>query len=182
VLDGVEVMLGADGELVPVRFDVPGLTTPGRRLVAVRVVPPAADHSATDDVQAVDVEVVDRVTQVLLMAGGPGREYQFMRNVLERDKSFAVDVLLGTAAAGISQDARRILDAFPPADEPLGEYDAVVAIDYDWRLLGTVAGTYGTSLTAVGQKGQTTARFANVRYAGDGSATTASALRNSVRT
>jgi hypothetical protein len=139
VLDGVEVMLGADGELVPVRFDVPGLTTPGRRLVAVRVVPPAADRSAADDVQAVDVEVVDRVTQVLLMAGGPGREYQFMRNVLERDKSFAVDVLLGTAAAGISQDARRILDAFPPADEPLGEYDAVVAIDYDWRLLEPAA-------------------------------------------
>ena len=139
VLDGVEVMLGADGELVPVRFDVPGLATPGRRPVAVRVVPPAADRSAADDVQAVDIEVVDRVTQVLLMAGGPGREYQFMRNVLERDKSFAVDVLLGTAAAGISQDARRILEAFPPADEPLGEYDAVVAIDYDWRLLEPAA-------------------------------------------
>ena len=139
VLDGVEVMLGADGELVPVRFDVPGLTTPGRRLVAVRVVPPAADRSAADDVQAVDIEVVDRVTQVLLMAGGPGREYQFMRNVLERDKSFAVDVLLGTAAAGISQDARRILDAFPAADESLGGYDAVVAIDYDWRLLEPAA-------------------------------------------
>ncbi len=139
VLDTVEVPLGADGELVPVRFDVAGLASPGRRLVAVRVIPPAADQTPADDVQAVDVEVVDRVTQVLLMAGGPAREYQFLRNVLERDKSFAVDVLLGTATTGISQDARRILDAFPATDETLGDYDAVVAIDYDWRLLDPAA-------------------------------------------
>lgn len=139
VIDGVEALLGGDGDLVPVRFDVAGLPTPGRRLLAVRVVPPAADRSPADDAQGVDVEVVDRVTQVLLMAGGPGREYQFMRNVLERDKSFAVDVLLGTAAAGISQDARRILDGFPAADEALGGYDSIVAIDYDWRLLEPAA-------------------------------------------
>jgi hypothetical protein len=101
----------------------------------VRVVPPEADRSPADDLQAVDVEVVDRITQVLLMAGGPGREYQFMRNVLERDKSFAVDVLLGTALPGVSQDARRILDAFPATDDELAAYDAVIACDYDWRLV-----------------------------------------------
>ncbi|MCE9630265.1 MAG: VWA domain-containing protein [Planctomycetia bacterium] len=139
VLDTVEAALGADGELVPVRFDVPGLATTGRRTLVVRVDPPAGDRTPADDVQVTDVEVVDRVTQVLLMAGGPGREYQFMRNLLERDKSFAVDVLLGTAAAGISQDARRILDAFPASDDLLGEYDAIVAFDYDWRLLDAAA-------------------------------------------
>ena len=135
LLDTVEAILGADGELVPVRFDVSGLATPGRRTLAVRVVPPEADRSPADDLQAVDVEVVDRITQVLLMAGGPGREYQFMRNVLERDKSFAVDVLLGTALPGVSQDARRILDAFPTTDDELAAYDAVIACDYDWRLV-----------------------------------------------
>ena len=139
VLDTVEAALDADGELVPVRFDVPGLATTGRRTLVVRVAPPAGDRTAADDVQVADLEVVDRVTQVLLMAGGPGREYQFMRNLLERDKSFAVDVLLGTATAGISQDARRILDAFPVSDEVLGEYDAILAFDYDWRLLDAAA-------------------------------------------
>ena len=139
VLDTIEVMLAADGELVPVRFDVPGLPTAGRRTLVVRVTPPAADRTATDDTQSTEVDVVDRVTTVLLMAGGPSREYQFMRNVLERDKSFAVDVLLGTAAPGISQDARRILDAFPPSDEALGTYDAIVAFDYDWRRLEPAA-------------------------------------------
>lgn len=139
VLDTIEVMLAADGELVPVRFDVPGLPTAGRRTLVVRVTPPATDRTATDDTQSTEVDVVDRVTTVLLMAGGPSREYQFMRNVLERDKSFAVDVLLGTAAPGISQDARRILDAFPPSDEALGTYDAIVAFDYDWRRLEPAA-------------------------------------------
>mgnify|MGYP006275066185 CR=1 FL=1 len=83
--------------------------------------------------------MVDRVTQVLLMAGGPSREYQFIRNILERDKSFAVDVLLGTAGKGGSQDARRILSAFPATAEELDEYDVVVAFDYDWRRLDTAA-------------------------------------------
>jgi hypothetical protein len=135
VIDTLEAALGADGELAAVRFDVAGLPTPGDHALAVRVAAPAGDSTPGDDVQAAAIEVVDRVTRVLLMAGGPGREYQFMRNVLHRDPSFEVDVLLGTAAPGISQDSRRILDAFPPSDEALAAYDAVVAIDYDWRLV-----------------------------------------------
>jgi len=139
VIDTTEAVLNAGGELIAVRFDVPGLDSPGRRDLAVRVVAPAADRSPADNRQVAEVEVVDRVTQVLLMAGGPSREYQFMRNVLERDKSFAVDVLLGTAGKGGSQDARRILPAFPATAEELAEYDVVVAFDYDWRRLDAAA-------------------------------------------
>ncbi len=139
VIEATDVELGADGALAVARFDVPGLEATGRRELVLRIAAPPGDRNPADDQQAVDVEVVDRVTQVLLMAGGPSREYQFMRNVLERDKSFAVDVLLGTAAPGISQDARRILDAFPATAEELAEYDAIVAFDYDWRLLDAAA-------------------------------------------
>ncbi len=139
LLDTRDAVLADDGELAAVRFDVAGLRPPGSRLLVVRVRPPAEDRSPQDDTASAAVEVVDRVTQVLLMAGGPGREYQFMRNLLHRDPSFQVDVLLGTAAPGVSQDARRILDAFPPADAALAAYDAVVAIDYDWRSLDPAA-------------------------------------------
>jgi hypothetical protein len=135
VIDTLEATLAADGELVAVRFDVPGLPTPGGRTLTVRMAALAGDSTPGDDSQGAGIEVVDRVTRVLLMTGGPGREYQFMRSVLHRDRSFAVDVLLGTAAPGMSQDSRRILEAFPPSDEALAEYDAVVAIDYDWRLV-----------------------------------------------
>jgi len=132
LIDTREARLAADGELVAIRFDVPGLATAGSRSLSIRAVPAKPDRNTDDDSQTVAVEVVDRVTRVLLMAGGPSREYQFLRNVLHRDASFEIAVLLGTAAAGMSQDAHRILDVFPPSDEALAAYDAVVAIDYDW--------------------------------------------------
>ena len=139
VIDTTEVLLAADGELAGVRFEVPGLDAPSRHELVLRVVPPPADRTPGDDSQVAEVEVVDRVTQVLLMASGPTREYQFMRNVLERDKSFAVDVLLGTATRGASQDARRILESFPTTAEELSTYDCIVAFDVDWRRLDPAA-------------------------------------------
>lgn len=139
VIDAAEVALAADGGLAAVRFEVPGIDSAGRHDLAIRVVPPPADRTPADDSQVAEVEVVDRVTQVLLMASGPTREYQFMRNVLERDESFAVDVLLGTATRGASQDARRILDAFPATSEELSAYDCIVAFDVDWRSLDAAA-------------------------------------------
>jgi hypothetical protein len=139
VLDATDVVLAPDGELAGVRFEVPGLDVPGRHEIVLRVAVPAADRTPADNVQTAEVEVVDRVTQVLLMASGPTREYQFMRNVLERDKSFAVDVLLGTATRGASQDARRILEGFPATVEELSAYDCIVAFDVDWRTLDPAA-------------------------------------------
>ena len=58
-----------------------------------------------------------------------------MRNVLKRDESFAVDVLLSTAREGSSQDARAIMQACPQTPEELDRYDVIVAFDYDWREL-----------------------------------------------
>lgn len=132
-IDAVDVPLGPDDELLPVRFDVPGIEAAGRRIFMVRVTDPEAGPGGDDARRRFEVEAVDRVTSVLLMAGGPGREYQFLRNVLSRDRSFAVDVLLGTAAEGMSQDARRVLERFPEDDDELRDYDAVVAIDPDWQ-------------------------------------------------
>lgn len=139
VIDSTEVLLAADGELAGVRFEVPGLEAPSRHELVLRIAPPPGDRTPADDSQVAEVEVVDRVTQVLLMASGPTREYQFMRNVLERDKSFAVDVLLGTATRGASQDARRILESFPATAEELSTYDCIVAFDVDWRSLDPAA-------------------------------------------
>lgn len=141
LIDAIDVRLADEGELAAVRFDVPGLATPGRRSLVVRVTPQSAasrDDNARDNVQAAEVEVIDRATEVLLMAGGPTREYQFMRNVLKRDESFAVDVLLSTAREGSSQDARAILQAFPQTPEELDRYDVIVAFDFDWRELDAI--------------------------------------------
>ncbi|HEX5445230.1 MAG TPA: VWA domain-containing protein [Pirellulales bacterium] len=129
-----EVTLGGDGEVVPARFELTPAEA-GRRTLRLRVRPPAADRNPSDNQQEADVEIVDRKTRVLLFAGGPTREYQFLRNQLRRDREVVVDVLLQSGASGISQDAHEILDAFPNTPEALFEYDALVAFDPDWRQL-----------------------------------------------
>jgi len=134
VIDTTQVTLGADGEEVPVRFEV----TPdqlGRQTLCLRVVSPESDRRKDDDFVEADIEIVDRKTRVLLFAGGPVREYQFLRNLLYRDRSITVDVLLQTARPGISQESDHLLDEFPATREAMYEYDCLVAFDPDWRAL-----------------------------------------------
>ncbi len=89
----------------------PGET--GRRTFRVDVKAPPEDNNASDNAQEADVEIVDRKTQVLLLASGPTREYIFLRNQLRRDKEMIVDVYLQSGQNGISQDANEILESFP---------------------------------------------------------------------
>jgi hypothetical protein len=128
------VLLAAQGEMVPVKFEILP-KEPGRRTYRLRVKSPPEDTNPADDVQEVDVEVVDRKTKVLLVAGGPSREYVFLRNQLRRDREMVVDVWLQSAPDGISQDANEILTEFPSTPQEMFEYDTVVAFDPDWTLL-----------------------------------------------
>lgn len=129
-----QVTLGGDGEVLPVKFELTPAET-GRRTLRLTVRPPANDRNTADNQQEADVEIVDRKTRVLLFAGGPTREYQFLRNQLRRDKDMVVDVLLQTGVEGISQDANEILETFPNDAPTLFAYDAIVAFDPDWRQL-----------------------------------------------
>ena len=129
-----EVVLGGDGEVVPVKFELtPGET--GRQTICLRVRAPEADSDPGDDYQEEEIAIVDRKTGVLLFAGGPTREYRFLRTQLYRDASTTVDVLLETAQPGISQEADRILDHFPATPEEMFAYDCVVAFDPNWQML-----------------------------------------------
>jgi len=129
-----EVVLAGDGEVVPVKFELtPGET--GRQTICLRVRAPEADSDPGDDYQEEEIAIVDRKTRVLLFAGGPTREYRFLRTQLYRDSSTTVDVLLGTAQPGVSQEADSILDHFPATPEEMFAYDCVVAFDPDWQTL-----------------------------------------------
>lgn len=135
-LEGSErVTLGGSGEVVPVKFDI----TPderGRRVFSLRIKAPPEDSNASDNLQEVDVEIVDRKTRVLLVAGGPSREYVFLRNLLKRDKEVSVDVWLQSATSGAAQDADQVLQAFPATPQEMFAYDCVVAFDPDWKEMG----------------------------------------------
>ncbi len=137
------VTLGGRGEIVPVKFDI----TPqeaGRRVYTLRVKSPPDDSNSGDDQQEVDIEIVDRKTKVLLIASGPTREYIFLSNLLQRatkpngdanEKEMIVDVWLQSASEGVSQDANKIITAFPSTPQELFEYDCIVAFDPNWREL-----------------------------------------------
>lgn len=128
------VQVGADGEVVPVSFEIEP-DAPGRFVYQIRATAPADDDNARDNLRESEMDVVDRQTRVLLMASGPTREYRFLRDQLHRDKTMKTDVLLQTAQAGISQDADNILSEFPSTRDELYQYDCIVAFDPDWTQL-----------------------------------------------
>ncbi len=136
--DSQRIILGADGEIVPVKFEIAS-PEPGRRIYCVRIQPPAGDSDPADNFRETELEVVERKNKVLLVAGGPSREYQFLRNLLYRDKSTTVDIYLQTAQPGVSQEADQILDDFPALRQEMYQYDCLVAFDPDWRQIGPQA-------------------------------------------
>lgn len=144
VVQSREEQLPEDGAPVSIAFNfVP--TEPGRRIFRVRARPTTRiadlDEAAVQD--EVTIEVVDRKSRVLLIAGGPMRDYQFVRNLLHRDKSITTDVMLQTGVVGISQESDNLLFEFPKTREELFNYDVIVAFDPDWVKL---AGDDGTPL------------------------------------
>ena len=145
VIQTREEQLLEDGVPITVPFDyVP--TDAGRRQFRIRVkpvrkVPDLSDDLVQDDVT---IEVIDRKTRVLLVAGGPMRDYQFVRTLLNRDKTLQVDVLLQTGVPGISQESDNVIFEFPSAREDLFNYDVILAFDPDWR---KIAGEKSETLT-----------------------------------
>ena len=100
----------------------------------VRVIPRTqlADANASDDQLEHEVRIFDRPTRVFIIAGGPMRDYRFVRNMLYRHPAVSVNVWLQTSAVGMSQDADELLFEFP-SREALFEYDVVLAFDPDWQ-------------------------------------------------
>lgn len=128
----------SDGELVTVKFEVePEKEHVGKREYRLRAKAIERETDADDNVRGAKVEIVDRKDRVLLLAGGPMREFIFLRNQLFRDETHGthVTVLLQSARPGISQEAHQIIYEFPQTADELFEYDTIVAFDPDWDAL-----------------------------------------------
>ena len=143
VIDSKDVLVPGDGSLIGVQFEMEPKGV-GKRRLTLKVEPPVGVVLPSQDdanerrkkyQREARYEVVGRRLRTLLVAGGPMREYRFVRNLLYRDDSVEVDVWLQTGQQGMSQDADRMLDAFPDTAEALYEYDAILAFDPDWTLL-----------------------------------------------
>ncbi len=136
LLESRVVTLGGDGEVIPVKFEIMPTET-GRRTLCLRVQTPPDDGNPADNFREAEIEIVDRKNHVLLFAGGPMRDYHFLRTLLFRDRSTTLDIFLQTAQAGMSQEGK-VLDEFPATREAMFDYDCIVAFDPDWQVLNAI--------------------------------------------
>lgn len=125
--------LGSAGQITPVKFDL-SPKEQGVRLFKLAI-KPITGEDVKDNAKFAKVEVVDRKTKVLLVAGGPTRDFIFLRNQLYRGKDSTVHVWLQSATPGSSQEAHEILTKFPSEPDELFEYDCIVGFDPDWEAL-----------------------------------------------
>jgi hypothetical protein len=133
-VDSADKILPGDGEAVPVKFELPPSEI-GQHVLCLKVKAPQGSSDASDKYLEGVVDVSEHQTHVLLLAGGPLRDYQYLRTLLFRDKSVKVDVLLQSGQPGMSQEATTLLGDFPATRQAMADYDGVVAFDPDWKLL-----------------------------------------------
>jgi hypothetical protein len=123
-----------DGEVSSIDFQL-NSSDAGKSVYTLKVLSEGEDQDPNDNAKSVTVQVMERKSRVLLIAGGPTREYQFLRVLCFRDKDVDVDVWLQTSTENAAQDADRVLGEFPETLEELMEYDCLVAFDPDWSEL-----------------------------------------------
>ena len=123
-----------DGVPISVEFELKA-EQEGKRRFRVEIEALENDSDPKDNSSDAIVEVVERKTKVMLIAGGPSREFRFLRNQLFRDKNITSDVWLQSATKGADQESNLLLSQFPTERDELLEYDCIVAFDPDWRTL-----------------------------------------------
>lgn len=89
------------------------------------------DNSAT-----AQVRVVRQQIRVLMIAGSPSPEVQFLRNALQRDQHVEFAAWLQHADPGYRQAGDKPISRLPGDAAELGKYDALVLVDPDMRALG----------------------------------------------
>jgi hypothetical protein len=133
VVDRKEVPAAADGTAFEVVFER-NPPEPGQYEFTLRArVPQVVETRLDDNLVSRRVNIFDRPLKVLMIAGGPLREYRYARTILHRHPSVSVDVWLQTGNVGISQEADRLLYRFPDTREALFQYDLLIAFDPDWK-------------------------------------------------
>jgi hypothetical protein len=89
-----------------------------------------------DNTATAAVRVVRQQIRVLMIAGSPSPEVQFLRNALQRDQHVAFAAWLQHADPGYRQPGDKPITRLPSDAEELARYDALVLIDPDMQALG----------------------------------------------
>ena len=137
VVDSREVTLHEAGIPVELKFQrTPSVAGSFEFFVRAKPTSKVRELSDEDNERRKTIRIVDRKTRVLLMAGGPMRDYRFVRNMLYRHKAVKLDVWLQTVDPStigkVSQESDNLLIQFPQTAAELVEYDVIIAFDPDW--------------------------------------------------
>jgi hypothetical protein len=89
-----------------------------------------------DNTATAAVRVVRQQIRVLMIAGSPSSEVQFLRNALQRDQHVAFTAWFQHADPGFRQPGDKPITRLPNDAEELGRYDGLVLIDPDMQALG----------------------------------------------
>jgi hypothetical protein len=129
------VALGEDGILKRASFRI----TPrvmGQYEFRARVEDAGPELTKEDNVATAAVRVVRQQIRVLLIAGEPSPEVQFLRNALMRDQHVEFAGWIQHSDPGYRQPGDRPITRLPSNETELRHYDALLLVDPDLRALG----------------------------------------------
>jgi hypothetical protein len=129
------VVLGEDGILKRTTFRI---TTGGigDYEFRARVEDVGPELTKEDNVATAAVKVVRQQIRLLLIAGAPSPEVQFLNNALMRDQHVEFASWLQHADPGYRQGGDRPIQRLPNDREELRKFDALLLVDPDMRALG----------------------------------------------
>ncbi len=129
------VALGEDGILKRTAFRITPRVV-GQYEFRARVEDAGPELTKDDNVATVAVRVVRQQIRVLLIAGEPSPEVQFLRNALMRDQHVEFAGWIQHSDPGFRQPGDRPIARLPANESELRHYDALLLVDPDLRALG----------------------------------------------
>ncbi len=129
------IALGEDGALKRTTFRIVPKVV-GQYEFRARVGDAGPELTLDDNVSTAAVRVVRQQIRLLVIAGAPSPEVQFLRNALLRDQHVESAVWLQHADPGYRQGGDRPIQRLPDEPDELGAYDALLLVDPDMRALG----------------------------------------------
>ena len=132
-----DVVLGEDRMIKRVTFDLANDAL-GTFDLRARVADAGTELTTADNELVKSMKVVRQRIRVLLVAGGPSPEMQFMRNAMMRDTRIEFSSWLQSAGDRYENVGHRPLRRLPSSRKELDEYDAVILFDPDVRKLSPI--------------------------------------------
>jgi hypothetical protein len=129
------IILGEDAALKRVNFRI----TPdvlGQLDFRARVTDAGPELTEDDNLDTASIKVVRQTIRVLLIAGYPAPEVQFLRNALLRDTGMEFASWVQSAPSDYEQIGGRPIRRLPANQKELDHFDTLILLDPDMRNLG----------------------------------------------